>query len=131
MFILFIILFVILFLFLFKVSIDLTLRALGKSLNEQLRYAELIIETKKVPPDWRKEVNKHIMKGGKRNISREEISQAERKAKEVILVRLDKLQKSFEKSSFFEDSETRELFLNQLQAVRSDWQEKEWNELNS
>jgi hypothetical protein len=71
------------------------------------------------------------MKGGKRNISREEISQAERKAKEVILVRLDKLQKSFEKSSFFEDSETRELFLNQLQAVRSDWQEKEWNELNS
>jgi len=104
-------------------------RIVGKQVGGKHREAETIINTGKVPKEWRNKLEKRVSLVNKTSKNPGKISRIQEQAKGIALKRIDRLIDYFKASPLVENKETRRILLDQLQETRKAWEEKEWKEI--
>ncbi len=96
-----------------------TRRIMDGALTDHFRAAEAISDGR-IPDKWVVQIQQQIRRGRLK---------ADFEGTEVVLAKLDKLYGFFEKSSYFEDEDVREMLLTQFQETRRRWSEMTWEAL--
>jgi hypothetical protein len=99
-----------------------TRRVADVALTDQFRAGEMIVNGR-IPDQWVVQINRRLASP---RFLRRDVS-----GTELALDKIDKLVRFYEKSPFFENEETRDLLLNQLQETRERWAKMTWEKLVS
>jgi len=121
----FLLYFVIVFALVTTIIIFYTRWVADSALTDQFRAAESITNGA-FPEKWSKQINQrlayeHLLPA----------LQLETSGTKQALQKIDKLIRFFEKNSFFENAEARELLLAQLKDVRQRWENMTWEEIET
>jgi hypothetical protein len=100
-------------------------RVANVALTDQFRAAETIVDGH-IPDQWVAQINRRIAWEGRLPLFRRDVS-----GTELLLSKIDKLVRFYENNPFYENAETRELLLAQLQQTREHWAKMTWAELVS
>lgn len=100
-------------------------RVADVALTDQFRAAETIVSGR-VPDQWVLQINRRIAWGSRLPLCRRGVS-----GMELLLAKIDKLYRFYERSPFFENEGARELLLTQLRETRERWGKMTWEELVS
>ena len=92
-------------------------------LTNQFRAAESIANGQ-IPDQWIGQINRRLI------IDRLlAFLKRESLGKDLALMKLDQLYRTFERSPFFESPEARQMLLAQIQKTREDWDNLTWQEI--
>jgi hypothetical protein len=100
-------------------------RVADVALTDQFRAAETMVDGR-VPDQWVLQINRRIAWGSRLPLCRRGVS-----GMELLLAKIDKLYRFYERSPFFENEGARELLLTQLRETRERWGKMTWEELVS
>lgn len=100
-----------------------TRRVADVALTDQFRAGEAIVEGR-IPALWVAQIKRRqALRGVLRLFGRGA------PAEELVLAKIDKLYRFYEKSPFYENAEVRELLLTELRETRARWAGMTWEEL--
>ena len=100
-----------------------TRRVADVALTSQFRAAEAIV-AERVPAHWVAQIRRRLsLRALFRLFGRDAT------AEELVMAKIDRLLRFFDRSPFYENPETRQLLLTKLRETRARWSEMTWNEL--
>ncbi len=115
--------------FLLKYSGVLVTRLSERFVTGRFRAAQSILEEGRIPEAWRKRIHARVFHGFAARLGLQDRDRMENRAKRMLLGMLEALITYFGSSPFFDDPDTRKLFLEKLAAVRDSWRQKSWKEI--
>jgi len=121
--------FIVFFVLTLRLAVMLMGRIAGKYVTTKHKAAEMIVNTGRAPKDWTYKFEERITSIRKTTESLEKISRIERRAKDVLLKKIDQLIEYFKTSPLIQDKDTRQILLDGLQEARRLWKEKNWEEI--
>jgi len=121
--------FVVFFVLILRLAVILMGRVTGRYVNEKHRAAETIVNTEKVPKLWSDKLEKKISSVSKYSGRSKKVLRMKKRAKTVILKKMDRLIDYFKDSPLVQDKETRKILLDKLLGARRLWEEKDWEEI--
>jgi hypothetical protein len=100
-----------------------TRRVTDLALTDQFRAAEAIANGR-IPENWVKQIDRELRRRRTWRIFLHKVS-----GTDLALSKIDRLYRFFQKGSFFETAEARELLLARFQEMRQRWERMAWEEI--
>jgi hypothetical protein len=119
----------VLFIFLLKYSGVLVTKLSERFVTSRFRAAESLLKEGRLPANWSERIHARVFHGIPARLGLRVRDQLENDAKRMMLGMLDGLIKYFGNSPFFDNPDTRTMFLERLEAVRESWRQKSWEEI--
>ena len=123
----------VIFIVLMTLLVRKTVRYVGESLGKQVfrrhKDAELIIETRRVPPEWYEGWARAPEKARGALEGPPESEDEQKLARTRFVDRLDELVRYFRHAPVFENDMAKQILLEELAQIRSAWMEAPWTEI--
>ena len=104
-------------------------RVLGRAIADKHKAADVIYNENKPPEVWIQPFVTKIETARKDSAAERKIEKLKNKAKEELLLKMDRLIHYFTKTPCFDSKDTQKILLDKMETIRKQWESSEWESI--